>query len=609
MLMKNILPKNSMLIRFTILLIVALLIPFSVFLSITSKNINIIETENANQYLSSNLQVVSSTIDGILTNAEYYHISLVLNTEFVHAMKKLKSYDRKDPYSDYLQTKIIKSRLSDTTIMNQYIDSAYAYSYLSNRIFTTKVSWNEAFNHYEEGSSLWLLTYQAKRDFTSPWLITNSIEDNSLMLSSYREIKELDTPLYGLVSLNIDAMDIRSILQDIDSGLESYCFVTDNAGRYIGAEEQVPDSVYHTILQTMYDGQNSIAPNAYDHLQRITIDNQAYFAASLLSEYSNFTYIIASPARNVETSSPLLGNLHVMFIASTLLIFVIFVLITYWYFYTPIHDLFSHMHKVQKGDFQTRLPKAASYEIGYINENFNTMASNLQKLINENYINQLSSKEAQLKSIQNQLNAHFLYNTLDTIHWKARLEHAPETCKMIFALAKFYRVSLSSGQEFIPIRDILEMIENYLQIQKIRMEERFVYQIEYEECLLDYTVLKYLFQPIVENALLHGSLNLPHQEHILIRFYRQVDQDDTYLVFQVRDDGVGMAQFALERLLGELDGNTASTENSFALKTLQTQLLSQYGSSSALHIESKEQNGCFVWFKLPLQALKSKSDI
>lgn len=590
--LKN-LSKNSILVRFTLVLVAILIIPFSIFLSVTSKNITDIENKSADQYISSNLKVVASTVDGILSNLEHGHTSLALNTSFIHAMKNLKPYDERELYPDYLQTRLIKEQLVDTSIKNNYIDSVYAYSFLSNRIFTTKVNWSKDFNYYDKATSKWLTAYETNQT-ENPWLLTNSIENEAPIIASYRRIKELDMPLYGLISINVKAETVANILQEAANMPDSYCFVTDDNGNYIGSDLTIDQSIYDTIYQGIKRNE-----------QHANLDGREYFYSSQTSNYSNFIYVIAAPRESIETISPLLKNINLVFIISTLATLLIFMAISYRYFYTPIQALFQKMHKVQDGDLDARLPESSSYEISYINENFNDMVSNLQSLINENYVNQLISKDAQLKSIRNQLNEHFLYNTLDTIHWKARLENAPESCDMIFSLAKFYRLSLSSGKDFIPVTDVIEIIDNYLQIQKIRMGELFVYNIDSNENIEHYELLKYLFQPIVENALIHGGHELTRQLVLTIRFYEENDS----LVFSVKDNGVGMSALQLTYLREELSSNATDTDGLFALKTLQSQLHAQYGADCNLHIEASPDNGCLVYFALPISKLGGLNDV
>ena len=590
--LKN-LSKNSILVRFTLVLVAILIIPFSIFLSITSRNITDIENKSADQYISSNLKVVASTVDGILSNLEHGHTSLALNTSFIHAMKNLKPYAERELYPDYLQTRLIKEQLVDTSIKNNYIDSVYAYSFLSNRIFTTKVNWSKAFNNYDKAASKWLISYETNQT-ENPWLLTNSVENEAPILASYRRIKELDMPLYGLISINVKAETVADILQEAANMPDSYCFVTDDNGNYIGSDPTINRHIYDTIYQGIKRNE-----------QHANLDDREYFYSSQTSNYSNFTYVIAAPRESIETISPLLKNINLVFIISTLAILFVFMAISYRYFYTPIQALFQKMHKVQDGDLDARLPESSSYEISYINENFNDMVSNLQSLINENYVNQLISKDAQLKSIRNQLNEHFLYNTLDTIHWKARLENAPESCDMIFSLAKFYRLSLSSGKDFIPVTDVIEIIDNYLQIQKIRMGDMFVYNIDLQENLEHYEVLKYLFQPIVENALIHGGHELTRQLVLTIRFY----EENGSLVFSVEDNGVGMSAQQLAHLREELSSDATDTDGLFALKTLQSQLHAEYGADCNLHLESSPDNGCLVYFVLPISKLGGAKDV
>ncbi|WP_394924177.1 sensor histidine kinase [uncultured Robinsoniella sp.] len=591
------LTKGTMIIQYTILLIIILITPISIFSFITKENIEDMETRSANQYLSSNLQVVSTTIDGVLSNLEHNHTSLILNAEFTHTLKRLSGYDLRDPYTDYLQTNLIKDQITQAAVSSNYIYSIYAYSYLANRIFTSKINWDSSFNNYDYKNSKWLNDFN-ERDVESPWTITNSIEDNRSILSSYRRVKEYGTDDYGLVSINVDASVIANMLDSIVLNDDTYCFMKDQNGSFIDPELSGDKSMYDKITSTL-------PKDKTNGLYSIKINEEKYFIFYMLSDYSRFTYVIATPATSIETVSPIVSHLTTTIIIFVIVILLMFLFLSYCFFYTPIRSLFRHMHEVEKGNFDVRLPESAFKEIGYINANFNNMVSNIQKLINENYVNRLLSKESQLKSLRSKINEHFLYNTLDTIHWKARIEDAPDTSHMIFLLADFYRLNLSSGQEFIPISHVVEQIRCYLEIQQIRMGDMLDYEITCDAALTEIEVLKYLFQPIVENAIIHGGRQLEYPEHLKISF-----QDlGEYIRFLVVDNGIGIKETELTKLLDSIRSSETPIGEHFALKLIQTQLKLNYGESVILHITSSYKRGCAIWFDLPKKDRGNTKDV
>ena len=146
-------------------------------------------------------------------------------------------------------------------------------------------------------------------------------------------------------------------------------------------------------------------------------------------------------------------------------------------------------------------------------------------------------KNAELKALQSQINPHFLYNTLDLINWMADSGLNTDIKKVVKALARFYKVSLSSGKDIISLREELKHVSFYVQIQNIRFENKIDFQIHVPGELLDNAIPKITLQPIVENAILHGILGRTGREGT-ITIQGKFVNDNIHLI--IRDDGVGM---------------------------------------------------------------------
>jgi two-component system sensor histidine kinase YesM len=289
-------------------------------------------------------------------------------------------------------------------------------------------------------------------------------------------------------------------------------------------------------------------------------------------------------------------TLILAFVAFLIVILVLALLLTGHYFFRPVQVLFGGMRKVQEGNFDVRLPLNSTYEFNYINQNFNKMIDNLQKLVLDNYTSKLVNKESQLRNIQNQLNEHFLYNTLDTIHWLARKEGAAQVCDIVFALAKFYRLSLSFGRDVISVSDVAEMLQNYLYIQEKRAIGALTHTIHYDEEIKNEMVLKHMLQPLVENAVIHGLNGVRSGGKIEISITKQ--NSEMHVV--VSDNGKGFSKQQLEEVRRQLQLTDPYCDHSFALKTLQSQLQIYYGVEIHLTIDTEEGKGSTIWFDVPI---------
>ena len=159
-------------------------------------------------------------------------------------------------------------------------------------------------------------------------------------------------------------------------------------------------------------------------------------------------------------------------------------------------------------------------ELGRLTESFNQMTGDLQKYLDDTVQKQKDLNKTTLKLYQTQLNPHFLYNTLDSIKWNARINQVPEIAVLAENLAVILRKSISS-RPFITLREELETIESYVEIQKIRFTGRFLYETEIPDQLEDCMVPKMILQPLVENAIIHGLDGCGHGYICIYAFQKE----------------------------------------------------------------------------------------
>jgi two-component system sensor histidine kinase YesM len=176
------------------------------------------------------------------------------------------------------------------------------------------------------------------------------------------------------------------------------------------------------------------------------------------------------------------------------------------------------------------------------------------------------------------------------------MENANKACDMVFALADFYRLSLSFGQDVTPVRNVIKMLENYLYIQKFRMKDNLNYKINCDRSLYDEQILKNLLQPLVENSIAHGIVGMTKPGMINIDFVRA----GSVMRITVKDNGKGFTESKLEQVLQQLDLQDPYCEHSFALKAIQSQLQIFYGLDIKLQISSVAGAGSTVTVDLPI---------
>lgn len=208
----------------------------------------------------------------------------------------------------------------------------------------------------------------------------------------------------------------------------------------------------------------------------------------------------------------------------------------------PVERMNTAMRTLQEGDLTVRIASDREDELGQMSRNFNIMANELEQNVQEKIEKQKELNASHIAMMQAQLNPHFLYNTLDTMKWVAKANHIPEIATMAAGLAKILRTSISKRQ-FICLREELELVNCYVDIQKIRFNDKFSYSVEMEEGLEDCVIPKLIIQPIVENSVLHG-LKESEEGNIHVRITGKTG----VLCIEVTDDGCGAPDDLMEAI-------------------------------------------------------------
>ena len=186
-------------------------------------------------------------------------------------------------------------------------------------------------------------------------------------------------------------------------------------------------------------------------------------------------------------------------------------------------------------------------EIGTLNRQFDEMSETIIELIQKNYVNELLKKEAQIKALENQINPHFLYNTLDSIKWRAKAIGEKDISDMVEALGVLLRTSLRKDEKYYTVGQELEIVSSYITIQKLRYEERLLFENEIGSQWNVYKIPKLVLQPLIENAIFYGlEMNVDE-----CRILLAVEEKKGRLHFYVKNTGSEMEEDLLEKLKRE----------------------------------------------------------
>jgi two-component system, sensor histidine kinase YesM len=269
--------------------------------------------------------------------------------------------------------------------------------------------------------------------------------------------------------------------------------------------------------------------------------------------------------------------------------------------YTPIKKLHDVTTTITKNDLHVLMTSDNVDEITELGMSFNIMIGKIKELLDSKMKEQENLKKAELRTLQAQINPHFLYNTLDTIIWMAEAKKTDQVVEIVSALSSFFRISLSKGRDWITIGEEVERIRSYLTIQKMRYRDILDFNIEVDPQVAEYTILKLVLQPLVENALYHGIKNKREGGTIRVRARRNGEDE---ILLEVEDNGIGFTPEKLAHLRADLkdDSGDIKVESGFGIDNVNKRIRLYYGTPFGLSVRSDYNVGTCVTLAIPAKA-------
>jgi two-component system sensor histidine kinase YesM len=267
----------------------------------------------------------------------------------------------------------------------------------------------------------------------------------------------------------------------------------------------------------------------------------------------------------------------------------------------PIRQLIGLMGKVEDGDLNVNMELTRYDEIGLLSNSFNMMISRIKGLMSQVYEDQKKLEKAKFKTLQAQINPHFLYNTLDSVIWLARAKSYAEIVKLTTALTKYFRIGLSRGEDLISIQEELKHVENYLIIQSIRYKDKFNYVIDVEDDIKTLKIIKIVLQPLAENAIYHG-IKMKRSQGLISITGRRKGED---VLISVKDTGAGMSAEHLNALNNTLHKTAGIKLDSYGVINVEERIRIFFGPGYGISYNSEEGIGTEVVIRMP--AIKNEA--
>lgn len=411
----------------------------------------------------------------------------------------------------------------------------------------------------------------------------DTISEDSSLTDPYSLIFDLRAECNKLMSITTDRESrvwLQSLLRNIDT-----------------LEERVDD-----IKVNLEEG------DKYDENIEM-LDNNIYILTELIQD--DIQYYIYYQTKSIEHLKIQLNKQVETFTVVCICMLCAFVgaIIVVSYFMVnsitgPIRELCNVTEQISEGDFKARAGIETNDEIAILSGSVNEMSEKLEVMVSKIKEDERKMRYAELRLLQEQINPHFLYNTLDTIVWLIEGNDPDKAVDMVVSLSDFFRLVLSKGKEYITIQDEEQHIRSYLEIQQARYHDILDYEIQIDPEIYPYKILKLTLQPLIENALYHG-IKYKRAKGTICISGRKVD--DT-IELMVADNGVGMDEEELNRLRGEIVRPCKETESGFGLANVNERIRMNFGMEYGMTIESKKAEGTTVKILIPAQIMIREGD-
>ncbi|WP_068784786.1 cache domain-containing sensor histidine kinase [Paenibacillus phocaensis] len=445
-----------------------------------------------------------------------------------------------------------------------------------------ELEWEQAAKA-RKGGMVWTESYALHSDWNGEVRVLSMFR----VLNSYSQITK---PL-GRLIIRVDEASIVGLLEKgIFKDESGSVFIIGPEGQMIlGSKNPLPDllQLEAPFLDKLSSGRGDLT---YE------VNGQRYLTLYKQMESTDWKIVAMIPEAKV--SEEFRGiKMTMLVILTAILLLGLTALIGFHYtIIRPILRLKKETSKVTYGDFNARVPVNSNDEISELNRKFNEMVETIQQLIEHKYKLEIRERESELKLLQNQMDPHFLYNTLDMIRWTARLEHASKSSQLIEMLSKFFRSSMNNGSYQTTLRKELEFAQSYLYLQQRRLgEKRLKYSLHTEAGIEEAVTLKASIQPLVENFLKHGlDRGKPYGE-VNVRCYAQEGE----IWVDVIDNGKGMAPAKANAVRSSLEQTGTGEARQGAMHNIHERISIFFGQDFGLELIDTSAAGTWVRLRFP----------
>ncbi|CAI6087344.1 sensor histidine kinase [Cohnella sp. JJ-181] len=557
--------KMMVLISATMVLVVGAIVVFTYKVSIH------LQMNDAKASDASKVRFISDNIDETVISITRLMDSLTQDTEIQALMDK----PEKPGFFEVEQLENLF--LSKIMYTSEMFDSIYLFD-TKERLFQLKLG-----DHEGSRERLNLNKYRYDTIGRTTWRIDDGTVFAEKMLRQRESLRTI-----GYISMEVNKAYLKNRLQ---SEGNRFTYVYDeNGGILVGSQEDRGLNTEELFARAKLE-MNGVP---------IVVGIPPYknmLLTTHLSKYGKWRVVSVVPVKEIARGPELIG----LWIAIIGILGALSGIAIFWYstsrLIAPLHDLKKLMDLADIDNYQQPADIRRRDEFGRLGRSFNHMMRKINHLISEVYQKEIAQKESEYKALKAQINPHFLYNTLDTIRWLAMYGETERVEKVAVSLAQILKGSLTESKDMVPIRKEMAFIDAYLAIQMNRFEHRISVTIHMDERIMDMLIPRFVLQPIIENAFIHGLEPKMGAGNLVI----QGSLGAGGVTIRIIDDGVGMDEETAAALLSgsKAAGITSKTGSGSGINNVQERVRALFGESYGLSIHSGNGTGTIVEVSLP----------
>ncbi len=431
------------------------------------------------------------------------------------------------------------------------------------------------YEYYRDKSLLksdWVTTAQEAKgkEVVLSWNVLDEEDQEELSI-----VKQLINPStqkgMGYLVINLSPKIIQQALTSHGNILENNRYFIVNPkedkenGRYLVYANNLEEEDLQAIMQDYSDDRET-----------------TYVYGSHYEEISGWDIVSVIPKTDLDAATYPIRMFITLCIGLSLLICIPLSSLVVSRINKPLSQMKEVIQALARGDYRPEITFDDS-EVGKVGQYLLDTSRNNLELREKLITSELNEKEAELLLLQERINPHFLYNTLDAIYFMAVIDEADDVAEMVKCLSEVFRLSLNNGDKLIPIGEELKRIRAYMKIQNMRYQDKFMLEIDVEEEILPCRILTFLLQPVVENAVIHGLEPKVGSGTVSIVGYRE--QEDVRIT--IHDNGVGIPDIS-------------RVEDGYGIKNIRERIRLYYGEAYDISIESEPGEGTTVFFRFPV---------